>query len=34
MTAVPEIDELLGPGVITVCKPLEAEVVILADWEK
>lgn len=34
MTAVPEIDELLGPEVVTVCKPLEAEVVMLADWEQ
>jgi hypothetical protein len=34
MTAVPEIDELLGPGVVTVCKRLEAEVVIMTDWEQ
>ena len=32
--AVPEIDEPLGRRVVTVCEPLGAEVVIVADWEQ
>ena len=34
MMAVPKIDELLGPGVVTVCKLLGAEMVVVADWEQ
>ena len=34
ITAVPEMVELLGPGTVTVCEPLGAEVVTVADWEQ
>ena len=34
MMAVPKIDELLGSVVVTVCKPLGAEMVVVADWEQ
>lgn len=34
MMAAPKIDELLGTGVVTVCKPLGAEMVVVADWEQ
>ena len=32
--AVPEIDEPLGRRVVTMCEPLGAEVVKVADWEQ